>query len=357
MTLKWRGTMKYVAVYEPDAQACGILDLQLLNRYLESKVSIDSLLLGSGLSVSQLYTPDTHITLAQKLAIFSNALAHSEEGGLGLRVGQQARFSDFGVLGYAIFSSNTLFDAMMIGFKYLRLAGPVLKKTMGIEGHTGYFRAEQLIDLQSLLPFCCEYWFAAIHSLCEEVMQKPFPSTIIRFPYPEPEYSELYRQIFHCQIEFNSPRLEWQFDARSLQEPLPAANTATLQLCLKSCDEMLEKVSGKASLKEKITQMFVERPGYYPSIETLSTELGMSSRTLRRRLKTEESSYQQILDHVRFHFARHYLASTKMSIEEISERVGFSDSANFRHAFRKWSGASPKQFRQQTLTRPELHQP
>lgn len=342
--------MEYTAVYEPDKQAFGILDLQLLKRYLEPDVSVDKLLDGSGINTSQLYAADTHITLTQKLVIFNNALVHAKEPGLGLKVGQQAKFSDFGVLGYAVLSSNTLLDALVMGFKYLRLAGPVLKKKMWVEDNLGYFRAEQLIDLQSLLPFCCEYWFSVIQNLCEEVMQHPFPSTVIRFPYPEPEYGDMYKQVFHCEIEFNSERLEWQFDAQSIYEPLPAANPTTLQLCLKSCDEILAKVSGSAGLKEKITQIFFERLGYYPSIEALSAELGMSSRTLSRHLKSEDTSYQQILDQVRFHLARHYLASTQINIEEISERVGFSDSANFRHAFRKWSGCSPRQYRQAKST-------
>ncbi len=340
--------MEYTAAYDPDKQAFGILDLQLLKRYLEPDVSVEVLLEGSGISASQLYIPETHITLAQKLAVFTNALAHAKEQGLGLKIGQEAKFSDFGVLGYAVLSSNTLLDALVMGFKYLRLAGPVLKKRMWIEDNQGYFRAEQLTDLQALLPFYCEYWFAVIQNLCEEVMRHPFPTTVIRFPYPEPEYSEMYKQVFHCEIEFDSDCLEWQFDAKSVYEPLPAANPSTLQLCLKSCDELLAKVSGNISLKDKITQIFVERPGCYPSIETLSEELGMSSRTLSRHLKSEDTSYQQILDQVRFHVARHYLASTHISIEEISERVGFSDSANFRHAFRKWSGCSPKQYRQST---------
>ncbi len=340
--------MKYTAVYEPGKQAFGILDLQLLKRYLEPDVNVEKLLEGSGINASQLYMPDTHITLTQKLVVFTNALAHAPVPGLGLRIGQQAKFSDFGVLGYAVLSSNSLLDALVMGFKYLRLAGPVLKKKMWVEDNLGYFRAEQLIDLQSLLPFCCEYWFSVIQNLCEEVMQHPFPSTVIRFPYPEPEYSDLYRQIFHCEIEFNSDNLEWQFDATSIYAPLPAANPSTLQMCLKSCDEMLAKVTENLSLKDKITQMFVERAGSYPSIEALAAELGMSSRTLSRHLKSEETSYQQILDQVRFHLARHYLASTHINIEEISQRVGFSDSANFRHAFRKWSGCSPRHYRQST---------
>ena len=342
--------MEYTAVYEPDTQAFGILDLQLLKRYLDPGVSVETLLDGSDINASQLYAPDTHITLAQKLVIFSNALSHSKEPSLGLKIGQQAKFSDFGVLGYAVLSSNTLFDALVMGFKYLRLAGPVLKKKMWVEDNLGYFRAEQLIDLQSILPFCCEYWFSTIQNLCEEVMQHPFPSTVIRFPYPEPEYSALYKEVFHCDIEFDSDRLEWQFDAQSIYEPLPAANPITLQMCLKSCDEMLAKVSGNACLKDRITQIFIERPGNYPSVETLSSELGMSSRTLSRHLKQENTSYQQLLDQVRFRLARHYLASTQISIEDISERIGFSDSANFRHAFRKWSGCSPRQYRQTAST-------
>ncbi|MEZ9860491.1 AraC family transcriptional regulator [Vibrio splendidus] len=337
--------MEYTAVYEPDMQAFGILDLQLLSRYFSSSLTVDTLLKGSNIDEFQLNTPDTHITLAQKLAVFSNALESSNVEGLGLKVGQEARFSDFGVLGYAVFSSETLLDALLMGFKYLRLAGPVLKKTMSVEHQTGYFRAEQLIELDSLLPFCCEYWFSAIQSLCEEVLQQPFPSLVIRFPYPKPTYGDLYQEIFRCRVEFDCEQLEWQFDATSLYSPLPTANPITLQMCLKSCDDMLARVSAPTSLKEKISQMFIERPGCYPSIEALSTELGMSSRTLRRHLKAADTSYQKILDHVRFHLSRHYLSSTHMSIEEISDRVGFSDSANFRHAFRRWSGNSPRQYR------------
>ena len=73
--------MEYTAVYEPDMQAFGILDLQLLHRYMSPSLNIEALLEGSNIDDLQLNTPDTHITLAQKLAVFSNALANSDEGG------------------------------------------------------------------------------------------------------------------------------------------------------------------------------------------------------------------------------------------------------------------------------------
>lgn len=337
--------MKYTANYEPDMKNCGVLDVQLLSRYLQDRVPLEHLLEGTGLEKANLYTLETNISLMQKLAVFSNALKETREPGLGLKVGQQARFSDFGVLGYAVFSSNTLLDALLMGYKYLRLAGPVLRKSMWVEDGEGVFRANQLVELDALLPFCSEYWFAAILSLCEEVIQQAFPSKAIYFPYPEPEYSELYEQTFRCPVIFNSEHLEWHFDATTLYQPLPTANAMTLNLCLKSCDEMLEKVSGANTLSDRITQLLLENPGRYPSIEEVSSTLCMSSRTLRRHLKTENTGFQDILDHVRFSLARHYLGATQISIEEISERIGFSDAANFRHAFRKWSGSSPKAYR------------
>lgn len=340
--------MEYQAIYEPDTQSCGILDLQLLNRCLEHRLPIESLLDGSNLGLQQLFEPKIHITMAQKLIVFNNALIKSKDVGLGLHVGSHARFSDFGVLGYAILGSNTMIDALFMGFKYLRLVGPLLRKKMWVEEGYGYFQADQITDLKRLLPFCSEYWCTAIKSLYEEVMCQPFPSVEMHFPYKEPEYSELYQDIFQCPITFNSNRLEWKFDAKKLFEPLPTANAMTLKMCLSSCDEMLAKVSGSPTLKEKITQMFIERPGQYPPIDTLAKDLGMSSRTLRRHLKAENTSYQAILNHVRLHLAHHYLSSTEMSIEEISAIIGFSDSANFRHAFRQWDGRSPSDYRKST---------
>ncbi|MGF1694689.1 AraC family transcriptional regulator [Vibrio lamellibrachiae] len=337
--------MEYKASYEPDSRVFGILDLQLLFRYMDQRLPIEDLLSDSGVSFEQLQTPETHITFAQKATIFTNALRKASEPGLGLKIGQQAKFSDFGVLGYGVLSSNTLLDALLLGFKYLRLAGPVLRKKMWVDDDTGYFRAEQIVNLDELLPFCAEYWFSAIQSLCTEVLQQPFPSTAIHLPYSKPDYWKLYEETFRCPVFFDSDRMEWQFNTKDLVKPLPTANPMTLKMCLKSCDEMIQSAELSSPLSNKITRMLFECTGRFPSIEDLSSQLNMSSRTLRRHLRAEDTSFQALLNHVRYNLACRYLSTTQMSVEEISERLGFSDDANFRHAFRKWSQTSPSQYR------------
>ena len=89
----------------------------------------------------------------------------------------------------------------------------------------------------------------------------------------------------------------------------------------------------------------VKVPGEFPTLEEMSQRLKMGSRTLRRRLVKENLTYQQILDDVRYRLAREYLHGTILPVTEIAELLGFSDAANFRRSFRRWSDKTPSQFR------------
>jgi len=78
----------------------------------------------------------------------------------------------------------------------------------------------------------------------------------------------------------------------------------------------------------------------------MAARLDMSVRTIHRRLSLLGQSYQGIVDEVRQSLAKEYLQGTTISVEEIAHRVGFSETANFRRTFEKWTGFTPAQFRQ-----------
>jgi len=94
-----------------------------------------------------------------------------------------------------------------------------------------------------------------------------------------------------------------------------------------------------------VAGLLLRTPGQFPDIETVAAQMAISSRTLRRRLLAEGSSFQQLLDEVRHQLALDYLRRTRMSTEDIAAALGFSDAANFRHAFKRWSGLSPAAWR------------
>jgi AraC-like DNA-binding protein len=95
----------------------------------------------------------------------------------------------------------------------------------------------------------------------------------------------------------------------------------------------------------EVYQIIASTPGHSPSMEDIAKQLATTERTLNRKLHVEGTSFTQILDDVRCNLAKEYLRSTKLSVEDISEIVGFSDATNFRHAFRRWTGSTPARYR------------
>lgn len=87
--------------------------------------------------------------------------------------------------------------------------------------------------------------------------------------------------------------------------------------------------------------------GDHPSFDMLASAFNMSGRTLRRQLATAGTSYQKLVDKFRCDYAIECLLKRSMSTDEIADSLGFSDVANFRHAFKKWSGLSPAAYQSQ----------
>lgn len=98
-------------------------------------------------------------------------------------------------------------------------------------------------------------------------------------------------------------------------------------------------------LIREITEIFHSSVGDHPNFDMLAGAFNMSGRTLRRQLAQAGTSYQRLLDDFRSNHAQKCLSKPHMSIDQIAESLGFSDVANFRHAFKKWTGTSPTAYR------------
>ena len=92
--------------------------------------------------------------------------------------------------------------------------------------------------------------------------------------------------------------------------------------------------------------LIVSRPGFSPDSDFVAEKLKTSTRTLRRKLKEENASYQQILYEVRYQLAKGYLSNSTLRLEEVSVLLDYSTPGNFSAAFKRWHGSSPRQFRQ-----------
>jgi AraC-like DNA-binding protein len=97
-----------------------------------------------------------------------------------------------------------------------------------------------------------------------------------------------------------------------------------------------------------VYQLLLNAPSEFPSMTAIAAQLGMQERTLRRRLAAEDTSYGAIVDDVRRKLAIEYLQTTRMSVDDVAWKVGFSDSANLRRAVRRWTGKTISALRAST---------
>ncbi|WP_244443268.1 AraC family transcriptional regulator [Bradyrhizobium sp. Ai1a-2] len=300
----------------------------------------------TGVTVDQLEDVHARISHRQRLAIYRNAKKLAKRPDIGLLAGARQRISDYGIYGYAMVSSRTFGDALMFSLDHVTMAGPAVRQiSFRIDGTTAILRSHGLDTLGDVLPFAAEFWRSSMTSLFSRVLEAPFPTRRMVFPFPPPVHWRNYERMFNCPIDFGAETMEWHFHADVLGQLCPNANPITAKICQQVCDVVLTESPGEPELARKIRAACLNSPNRFPAASETASELGLSVRTLHRKLADNGLSYQSILDGMRRALATELLENTHMAIDQVAERVGFADATSFRKAFKKWTGHSPSDFR------------
>jgi AraC-like DNA-binding protein len=149
-----------------------------------------------------------------------------------------------------------------------------------------------------------------------------------------------------CPIEFDHLRTELHYPRAWLDRAPQFANPITAQQVSATCERLLEEHKWGTGLTRRVYQEFMRTPGRFPSIDDMAQTLCMAPRTMRRKLDEESASYSGLLTSVRHALAIDYLSNSLLEVEDIAAALGFSDAASFRHAFKRWTGETPSQYRQ-----------
>ena len=334
---------------DPDAPTQNLVGLGALAAELAAEgVSVSHLFARTGIDASQLEDAHARISHRQRLAIYRNAKRVAKRSDIGLLAGARQRISDYGIYGYAMVSSRTFGDSLAFSLDHVTMAGPAVRQiSFRIEGGTAILRSHGLDTLGDLLPFAAEFWRSSMTVLFSRVLESPFPSKRMVFPFPAPAHWRNYERMFNCPIDFDADRMEWHFDANVLDMPCPNANPITAKICQQVCDVVLTEHPGESELVRRIRTACLNSPNRFPPAAGIASELGLSLRTFHRRLAQERLSYQSIVDGMRRSLATELLENTHMGIDLIAERIGFADATSFRKAFKKWTDRSPSDFRRE----------
>lgn len=167
---------------------------------------------------------------------------------------------------------------------------------------------------------------------------------IIRVDHSEPENFPHHLLQDLAIVEFDAEQMELCIPNSWMDFPLPTANTELTSAAIDQCESELRQLK-PVDLIDQIRNRLRNISGNTPTLEQLASQLFMSPSTLKRRLKEQNTTYQEIKAEERFLKAQEMLQQGFQS-ESIAEQLGFSDASNFTKAFKKWSGMTPRAFRQ-----------
>lgn len=292
---------------------------------------------GASLSVDQ------HESLLLRMIELSN-----HEGGLGYELGLRIGLTTHSLMAYALLSQVTLGDAIRFGIEFSQVFVPVYRGKLLEED--GYAVIDISMDMSledRLYRYAYDLALTSVWSGLCNLMGSAWHEVELWFNYPEPEYYANYKdRLPTCRFDMGANQV--CFPIAQLAKRIHTGDAVMAQL-------MTEKIKrerdarhqqGRADIVSLVRQRLICGQQGYPDLEMISTQLFMSTRTLKRKLQQANTSFQLLLDESRLKDAIRMLSSSSRSIEDIATWMGYAEPANFTHAFRKWTGMTPSLWRE-----------
>jgi AraC-like DNA-binding protein len=313
----------------------------------ERGVETAALLKAADIDRSMLSDSECRISLRQQCKVQHAALAGGHSGALLTALAQRLHLTSYGIAGYALLSSPNLAEAARVAELLSPLLNLKFSLSLQVDWPTVHLRLDDRYALsQESHDACLFLELAKVATLLRDVLGEDFRPHAVRCAAAgmDGEYKAL-SAVLGCEVNRSSEATEITFDAALLSRPLPLSHPTTHASCLRVCDALMAGLASRFDLVRHIKDLMLKATGRPPALSELAAELCVSQRTLRRRLDALDTSYNKILEDVRKELAVRYLTTTQYTTEDIAQLIGYSEAANFRHAFKRWTGAAPSAFR------------
>ncbi len=280
---------------------------------------------------------------------FTKAAARIADPAFGLAAARCWHPSNLGTMGYAWLSSRTLHTGLKRMERFSRILGNrfsyhVVQDHDGL--HFNYDHGRGDLDIGHAMT---DFSLSILMDMCRTNAGQALPAKQVTLRRPRPVDSTPWEAFFGCDIRFGDQRDCMVLDNALADAPLPTANIPLANTFDAILTEQLATVFDDDLVSRCKAHFLRELTSGEPVANDLAKALGLSLRSLQRRLAEEGVSYQELLDETRHELARRYLDDPARSVTEITFLLGFSEQSAFTRAFRRWSGMSPSTYRGLTV--------
>jgi AraC-like DNA-binding protein len=304
----------------------------------------DTVLASAGLSRDALKDPNARMPAPVSARLWKAAAVAVGDPAFGIRASRFVRPTTFHALGYAVFASATLRDALDRLVRYSHVVSDAAELVLEVDPNVARLKWEIRGSASPPSHEAVDAVMSLIVRTCRSATDRSFQMALVELRRPAPEDVTPYERFFRCPVRFAAEADALTCAVAALDRPLTTANPA---LALHN-DELVRRYLAEmraGSVVDRVRAVLTEGHGVSMTPASVATALGMSVRSLQRRLGEHGVSYLSLVQEARTELGRAYLLEDRYTVTEIAFRLGFDDASAFSRAFRRWTGMSPTEYR------------
>ena len=313
-------------------------------RFAAENISVPMLLRRAGLPANLFEQEKIYVTTAEVFAIWRTVAEMSRDPAFGLKLGTEIRFERSHPVSIAGVCSRTFGDALQRLARYKQLTCPeeirIHRKAQ--ETSVEFFFIEARETQPDIMVDLGLSWI-----LCVGQRGSDGQITPLRLEVTRPvKHRALLERHFGCRVRFNADRDALVFRSSDLDRPFVTQNEELLSIIGTHLDSELKAGNAGVNVGQQVKDTLKRSlAGKRPTLQDVAQELGLSARTLQRRLNDAGFTFQQLVEETRRELARHYLRQRTVELPEVAFLLGFEDANSFFRAFQGWERTSPGEWR------------
>jgi len=309
-------------------------------------VSQETIIVRCGIEKSWLDAPDYQMPVAPFYELNKAIAKAAGNQDLGLFVGRAAYLNIVHLLLYLSTICSSLRQWLNMMPSVLELHGDLGKAVIVREGGTLRSEWRPLVPVAVSGRYTVDMVLSTANSILNSICLQPITIAKAQFTYPEPQDLTVLKQCFGDNLFFDQSYSALFFEMESLDFKLIQPSSGASDDAANPWQEYMDSVPGDAFLRALRQSIVCELPSGDMTIDAVADDLGVSRRTLQRRLSDRDTNFQQEVQDLRSQMALRFLADRHMGITSIAFLLGYADSSSFSTAFKTWHGCSPSEYRQ-----------